>query len=139
VLVSKAIQNLSNGVQFGAKEAFMMPMNEFIVRNLHQTRQFLEQLSALPDADPLDESERARLQEPITLEMRMEAVETCHRLLFVNQQGVIENLQGSTDVQDLEDVSWKIFPVAIQFGVLSFECRLKFYFVTDQEALERLQ
>lgn len=30
LLITKTITNLSNGVLFGAKEPFMIPMNEFI-------------------------------------------------------------------------------------------------------------
>mmetsp|Transcript_13750 Transcript_13750/g.39113 ORF Transcript_13750/g.39113 Transcript_13750/m.39113 type:complete len:661 (-) Transcript_13750:66-2048(-) len=105
ILVSKGIQNLSNGVQFGAKEAFMMPMNEFIIRNLHQTRQFLEQVASLPEADPIGEEARDALREEITTEMKEEALESAHRLLYINQQAVVELLQeGSEDVEheDLE-------------------------------------
>lgn len=31
VLICKVLQNLSNNIEFGNKEAFMIPLNEFII------------------------------------------------------------------------------------------------------------
>ena len=88
VLVSKGLQNLSNGIQFGSKEEYMMPMNQFIVSNLHNVRQFLEKIAVMPDVEipPI----RVELEPHI----KAEALEVLHRHLFVNQDQIIEGLAG---------------------------------------------
>eukprot|EP00004_Rigifila_ramosa_P023149 TRINITY_DN6457_c0_g1_i1.p1 TRINITY_DN6457_c0_g1~~TRINITY_DN6457_c0_g1_i1.p1 ORF type:complete len:608 (-),score=172.45 TRINITY_DN6457_c0_g1_i1:115-1890(-) len=50
LLIVKILQNLANGILFGAKEAYMKPMNEFIEANLHKVRDFLAALSVVPDS-----------------------------------------------------------------------------------------
>eukprot|EP00054_Salpingoeca_dolichothecata_P023489 m.156743 g.156743 ORF g.156743 m.156743 type:complete len:1139 (-) comp24699_c0_seq7:130-3546(-) len=47
-LISKTIQNLANGVSFGAKEPYMLPMNEFITENQDRMRQCLEHICSPP-------------------------------------------------------------------------------------------
>ena len=42
-LICKALQNLSNNIKFGKKEAYMEPMNDFIERNLQKTNDFFEE------------------------------------------------------------------------------------------------
>jgi neurofibromin 1 len=41
VLISKVIQNVANEVEFGDKEAYMMPMNSFIKENVLRMKTFL--------------------------------------------------------------------------------------------------
>jgi len=74
VLISKSLQNLSNGVQFGAKEPFMRPMNEFIVLNLKNVRMFLEAAATIPEG--FVESQKRQM---ISFEDRNESLETIHR------------------------------------------------------------
>lgn len=45
VLVSKVLQNLSNGVELGKKEPYMACMNPFIQKNLPLVQQFCEDIS----------------------------------------------------------------------------------------------
>eukprot|EP01126_Amoeba_proteus_P036881 TRINITY_DN3774_c0_g2_i11.p1 TRINITY_DN3774_c0_g2~~TRINITY_DN3774_c0_g2_i11.p1 ORF type:complete len:463 (+),score=92.05 TRINITY_DN3774_c0_g2_i11:459-1847(+) len=45
VLVSKVLQTLSNGLNFGNKEGYLVCMNEFIANNMERTRQFLEDIA----------------------------------------------------------------------------------------------
>ena len=45
ILVSKILQNLSNGVEFGKKEEYMSPFNEFIHNNLSQVSQLFDYYS----------------------------------------------------------------------------------------------
>lgn len=47
ILVSKILQNLANGIQFGKKEEFMKKMNEFIETNIEKLQEFLEQLVSI--------------------------------------------------------------------------------------------
>lgn len=49
-LVTKLLQNLSNNVQFGSKEQFMVPMNAFIDKNRDAMRRYLTELSRDPEA-----------------------------------------------------------------------------------------
>ncbi len=46
-LVAKPIQNLANGVRFGKKEEFMIPLNEFVDRNTQALEQLLESASTV--------------------------------------------------------------------------------------------
>eukprot|EP00002_Diphylleia_rotans_P014404 TRINITY_DN2808_c0_g1_i1.p1 TRINITY_DN2808_c0_g1~~TRINITY_DN2808_c0_g1_i1.p1 ORF type:complete len:755 (+),score=160.37 TRINITY_DN2808_c0_g1_i1:49-2313(+) len=48
VLVAKIIQNLANRVQFGGKEAYMIPMNEVILTNQHRLDAFLDSFPSDP-------------------------------------------------------------------------------------------
>mmetsp|Transcript_13181 Transcript_13181/g.52599 ORF Transcript_13181/g.52599 Transcript_13181/m.52599 type:complete len:767 (-) Transcript_13181:76-2376(-) len=48
IMMSKIVQTLSNGVMFGAKEAFMTPMNDFIKENLENVHFVLDKLATVP-------------------------------------------------------------------------------------------
>jgi len=48
ILIAKILQNLANGVQFGAKEAYIQPANFFITDHLKDLGDFMEQLSDIP-------------------------------------------------------------------------------------------
>jgi len=55
-LISKCLQNLSNGIEFGKKEAYMEEMNTFIRENLPIVHDFFDRVSSLPndtDYEPL--------------------------------------------------------------------------------------
>jgi ankyrin repeat protein len=54
-LVTKLLQNLSNNVEFGSKEQFMVPMNVFIDKNRDRMTQYLTELAR----DPLTDDEAA--------------------------------------------------------------------------------
>lgn len=43
-LVAKVIQNLSNDVNFGSKESYMMKLNDFIVANRPKLAEYYEKL-----------------------------------------------------------------------------------------------
>lgn len=45
VLVSKLLQNLANGKLFGSKEAYMVPMQEFILSHQEEIKQFFDELA----------------------------------------------------------------------------------------------
>jgi len=50
ILVSKALQNLSNNLPFGKKEPFMIPINEFITSHLDKMQGLQDRLSSKFDA-----------------------------------------------------------------------------------------
>jgi len=48
-LISKLVLNLANGIQFGEKEAFMLPLNTFIIpERKEKAVQFLQSLTVIP-------------------------------------------------------------------------------------------
>lgn len=49
MLIAKIIQNLANNVLFGAKEAYMFPLNEFLSENIYNMTTFLRRISTPPD------------------------------------------------------------------------------------------
>jgi hypothetical protein len=48
VLVSKLLQNLANGKLFGSKEAYMVPMQEFILSHQEEIKDFFDELAVSP-------------------------------------------------------------------------------------------
>ncbi|KAJ8330954.1 hypothetical protein QVD99_001232 [Batrachochytrium dendrobatidis] len=48
MLVAKTLQNLSNLVEFGQKESYMAPMNEFIKNHMADMKEFIEAISRKP-------------------------------------------------------------------------------------------
>lgn len=53
ILIAKTLQNLANLVEFGSvKEEFMKPMNEFVVANMENMKNFIDKLSSIPDVAP---------------------------------------------------------------------------------------
>eukprot|EP00002_Diphylleia_rotans_P039100 TRINITY_DN8990_c0_g1_i3.p1 TRINITY_DN8990_c0_g1~~TRINITY_DN8990_c0_g1_i3.p1 ORF type:complete len:866 (+),score=176.29 TRINITY_DN8990_c0_g1_i3:123-2720(+) len=56
VLVSKVLQNLANGTEFGSKEPWMAHMNTFLMQNEEKMRDFCSQLGA-PSADTTAQNE----------------------------------------------------------------------------------
>ncbi|PHH85358.1 hypothetical protein CDD83_544 [Cordyceps sp. RAO-2017] len=49
LLIAKIIQSLANNVLFGIKEAYMFPLNSFLVENIHLVTGFLRDISVPPD------------------------------------------------------------------------------------------
>ena len=55
LLIAKIIQNLANNVLFGAKEAYMFPLNDFLAENINRVTAFLREISVPPKSrDPLE-------------------------------------------------------------------------------------
>ncbi|KAL7276775.1 Ras GTPase activating protein ira2 [Rhizina undulata] len=48
LLVAKIVQNLANNVLFGAKEPYMIPLNDFLTQNIYQVTAFLREISNPP-------------------------------------------------------------------------------------------
>jgi hypothetical protein len=47
ILISKAVQNLANGVKFGKKEEFMADLNPYVLDNVEEVFLFLDELSTV--------------------------------------------------------------------------------------------
>ena len=45
VMISKVLQNLANGIEFGCKEAHMAILNPFIIENLAVVHMFFDKLT----------------------------------------------------------------------------------------------
>jgi len=48
ILVTKVLQNLANGVRFGQKESFMLPLNDFLESNQQPYKKYLQQVATAP-------------------------------------------------------------------------------------------
>ena len=49
ILISKALQNLANGIEFGGKEKHMIQINELVTQNLEKVRQYFDTISMVPE------------------------------------------------------------------------------------------
>lgn len=45
VLISKIVQNIGNGVEFGKKESYMIPLNDVISNNIPRVNQLFDQIA----------------------------------------------------------------------------------------------
>eukprot|EP00002_Diphylleia_rotans_P029906 TRINITY_DN6112_c0_g1_i2.p1 TRINITY_DN6112_c0_g1~~TRINITY_DN6112_c0_g1_i2.p1 ORF type:complete len:579 (+),score=144.76 TRINITY_DN6112_c0_g1_i2:76-1812(+) len=86
VLITKVIQNIANGVHFGAKEDFMKSMNDVIEQNMNKTREFLNDMTLIP--------ERIDEHIPLTTPEEAEKVDLpiLHRYFVSHLEGLTENL-----------------------------------------------
>jgi len=106
ILISKSIQNLSNGVQFGPKEAFMFPMNQFIIENLHRVKRFLEEVSTYPQVSEEEVAAVLASRPPVSNDRKEDALQSAHRLLCEYQDEVVKDLQdacGGEEVEETDD------------------------------------
>jgi hypothetical protein len=53
VLISKVLQNLANGVSFGNKESYMLPLNDFLATNTPVVQQMFDKLCVSIDSQDL--------------------------------------------------------------------------------------
>ena len=104
ILISKSIQNLSNGVQFGPKEAFMFPMNQFIIDNLQRVKRFLEEISTYPQVSEEEMEAAVAARKPVSSERKEDALQSAHRLLCEYQDEVLKVLQENS-VEEVEDTT----------------------------------
>ncbi|GAM20383.1 hypothetical protein SAMD00019534_035580 [Acytostelium subglobosum LB1] len=67
VLIGKVLQNLANGIEFGQKESFMLPVNRFIIGNLTRLYEYFDKLTDVPDyrADYVPLSSQDEVQKDI--------------------------------------------------------------------------
>lgn len=55
LIVTKVIQNLANNVLFGAKETYMIVLNDFLTSNIYKVTSFLREISKVPALAPEDD------------------------------------------------------------------------------------
>eukprot|EP01114_Cavostelium_apophysatum_P017693 TRINITY_DN5318_c0_g1_i2.p1 TRINITY_DN5318_c0_g1~~TRINITY_DN5318_c0_g1_i2.p1 ORF type:complete len:955 (-),score=273.67 TRINITY_DN5318_c0_g1_i2:490-3312(-) len=90
ILVSKILQNLSNGVEFGKKEQFMMSVNDFIKENKSKMEKYFEntinfssKINAVPDLTPID----------------VEDLHLLHRVVTQNQDRIVGMFKSKDEAQ----------------------------------------
>jgi len=97
ILISKSLQNLSNGLEFGKKEPFMEDMNVFIRDNMPRVQEYFDRLAAVPPSDdypPLSSPEQAvQEQLPVLHEKIVQNLEKIAKnLLNYKQDAILPNL-----------------------------------------------
>ncbi|EFA76778.1 regulator of chromosome condensation domain-containing protein [Heterostelium album PN500] len=85
VLIGKVLQNLANGIEFGQKESFMIPVNRFIIGNLSRLNEYFDKLTDVPDyrGDYIPISTRDEVQKDIR---------NIHLLIVKNLSKVLKQL-----------------------------------------------
>ncbi|KAG0187398.1 Ras GTPase activating protein ira2 [Apophysomyces sp. BC1034] len=81
LITTKVIQNLANNVLFGAKETYMIMLNDFLTSNIYRVTSFLREISSVPTStDETEPGSMSRLTDKDHVVL--------HRILFNN----IENM-----------------------------------------------
>ncbi|KAJ6237658.1 ras gtpase-activating protein [Anaeramoeba flamelloides] len=111
ILITKALQNLANGVMFGNKEEFMIPLNKFIESNQENFNQLVIKLSNANYLDNLnngkgnnnhqkeqlqekdqnnnnDDNEENEPEEIIDEEISSKDLNSLHQFLYLNLQNL---------------------------------------------------
>jgi neurofibromin 1 len=104
LIVTKVIQNLANNVLFGAKETYMIILNDFLTSNIYKVTNFLREMSNLPPGPSPVQNE-----EPTT-QMEEKDYAKLHRYLFDNLERMTRDLAARkpTANQDAESTQvWK--------------------------------
>ncbi|EFA79425.1 Ras GTPase activation domain-containing protein [Heterostelium album PN500] len=86
ILVSKTLQNVANGIQFGTKESYMKEMNPFLERNFDRCKEFLDNIATLPpviEYTPLSSKSEVKNKE----------LPSIHRLIVKNLEKIFKTLQ----------------------------------------------
>lgn len=65
VLIGKVLMNISNQVEFGAKENYMIPLNPFVMENMQNLQNIFDNLCSMPDDVPLEKIAVAELDDQI--------------------------------------------------------------------------
>ncbi|CAG8692440.1 10998_t:CDS:2, partial [Acaulospora colombiana] len=92
LLITKVIQNLANNILFGAKEPYMIVLNDFLDANIVKVTTFLEEISDSPNL-PLFEEMGAGEQTSIR---RLDEADrkSLHKHLSKNQEKITKELQA---------------------------------------------
>lgn len=120
LLIAKIIQNLANNVLFGAKEAYMFPLNDFLTQNIYRVTAFLREISIPPKLDnPVVE----------TAVFDFGACVAMHRFLYDNWDQVLQRLTshhqkgfnqtfdaGLTEKEDLRRLIGNIGPPSMNIS-----------------------
>ncbi|KAI7870568.1 hypothetical protein BDF14DRAFT_1771252 [Spinellus fusiger] len=104
LIATKIIQNLANNVLFGAKESFMIVLNDFLTKNIYKVTSFLREISKAPE-----EVDQTKINEQEGVQMTDKDYILLHRVLFDNMERISRDLAVKRSwVQDQEVLdSWK--------------------------------
>ncbi len=121
-LITKLLQNLSNGIPFGSKEQYMTPMNSYIENNQDKMNSFLTKLANMSSAHVRrsEGSEDADSGHKKIGEFRLELIKSSdlnllYQMAFNYKHKVLESLQTEL----------------IKFQEKSFEKEEEFFQVLD--------
>lgn len=104
LIATKVIQNLANNVLFGAKETYMIVLNDFLTSNIYKVASFLREISRIPEAS-------VAAEEPTEVcQMNDQFYVNLHRMLAENMERLsrdfaTRNLHNLNDPASLS--SWK--------------------------------
>lgn len=115
ILLTKVMQNLSNGIPFGGKESWMVPMNPFIEKHKDEMKKYFIEVST----DPLVPEGQLGWQDcinPDPLEVPFYGLGTkdlnvLHRIVYNNRNKLVENF---SDFQELLGIIDQLRPPPAQ-------------------------
>lgn len=85
-IATKVIQNLANNVLFGAKETFMIVLNDFLTSNIYKVASFLREISKVPPKPPNAE------EVPEVYQMDDKFYAMLHRVLCENMERITRDV-----------------------------------------------
>lgn len=85
LIATKVIQNLANNVLFGAKETYMIVLNDFLTGNIYKVASFLREISRIP-TEPVTEG----VTEVVQMDDKFYV--TLHRVLAENMERISRDL-----------------------------------------------
>eukprot|EP01094_Clydonella_sp_ATCC50884_P003096 TRINITY_DN12389_c0_g1_i2.p1 TRINITY_DN12389_c0_g1~~TRINITY_DN12389_c0_g1_i2.p1 ORF type:complete len:1292 (+),score=422.53 TRINITY_DN12389_c0_g1_i2:31-3906(+) len=107
-LITKLLQNLSNGILFGSKEPYMTPMNPFIESQQKKMNEFLLKLSTDPEATegraPWVDCLTSPTKELTADGLEMKDLELIHSLIYNYKGKLLEMLQE--EIEKSTDKDW---------------------------------
>ncbi|KAI7885924.1 uncharacterized protein EV154DRAFT_521553 [Mucor mucedo] len=87
LIATKVIQNLANNVLFGAKETYMIVLNDFLTSNIYKVASFLREVSKVPE-----DSESEEINEVYEINDKFYA--TLHRVLCENMERISRDVSS---------------------------------------------
>jgi ankyrin repeat protein len=105
-LITKLLQNLSNNVEFGSKEQFMVPMNVFIERNRDRMTQYLTELARDPLTDDAAAAYRDCKSPPDKVidatELRLSDVQSIHQYFHQHADKLRDKIAASPSANEFK-------------------------------------
>ncbi|KAI9256454.1 hypothetical protein BDA99DRAFT_539525 [Phascolomyces articulosus] len=89
LLAGKIAQNLANNVLFGDKEAYMIPLNDFLTRNIYRVTRFLREISKDPRNNNYVEDLEGEFE---SISMSSSDYSLLHHVLIDNIQAMAQQL-----------------------------------------------
>jgi neurofibromin 1 len=104
LIATKIIQNLANNVLFGAKESYMIVLNDFLTSNIYKVASFLREISKVPEELATTAEESGEV-----FEMTDKLYAILHRVLNDNVERIcrdvsINNLSRTEDPSTLSEM-----------------------------------